>query len=123
MDVKEKMRKGVNFTILHQGLIFGLYQFHLALVPHRIVAVDIPTHPNPQPQIVPLRITGLSAPTPQPSHSGSLVNPTPMGKRGRQDKGKERAVEELEEEGRGGRRRLGRLAKCNAKRKLKVGAS
>ena len=33
IDVKEKMRKGVNFTILHQGLMFRLYQFHLALVP------------------------------------------------------------------------------------------
>ena len=42
-DVKEKMRKGDNYTILHQGLILYLYQFHLALLPPKIVEVDILT--------------------------------------------------------------------------------
>ena len=33
IDVKDKMRRGFNFTILHLGLIFRFYQFHLTLVP------------------------------------------------------------------------------------------
>ena len=33
VNVKDKMRKGVKYTILHQGLMFHLYQFHLALLP------------------------------------------------------------------------------------------
>lgn len=73
--------------------------------------------------MVPLRITGPRAPTPQPLPSGSLVNPSPIGKRGRQDKGKEKELAESEEEGGGGRRRSGRLEKSNAKRKLREGAS
>ena len=32
-DVREKRNKGHNFTIIHQGLIFHLYQFYLALFP------------------------------------------------------------------------------------------
>ena len=32
-DVREKRNKGQNFTIIHQGLIFRLYQYHLALFP------------------------------------------------------------------------------------------
>ena len=39
-DVREKRNKGKNFTIIHQGLIFHLYQFHLALCPPRVVVVD-----------------------------------------------------------------------------------
>ena len=45
-----------------------------------------------------------------------------MGKKGRKDKRKKNVLVELKEEGRGGRRRSRRLAKSNAKRKLKEGA-
>ena len=125
IDIKEKMGKRVNFTILHQEILFKLYQFHIHLVPPKIVEIDIPTHPNPQPQFIPLRTMSPKDPTPQPLPSRSLVElkPTCLGKRRRSDKGKEKNMEESKEEGRGGSRRLGSLAKSNAKRKLKEGAS
>ena len=44
IDVKEKMRKEVSFTILHEGLLFRMYQFHLALVPTSIVEINILAH-------------------------------------------------------------------------------
>jgi hypothetical protein len=124
MDVIEKMKKVVNYTILHQGLMFRLYRFHLALVPPRIVEIDIPSQPNPCPQYVPIRIMDPRAPTPQPFPSGSHFEskPTPLGKKGKSDKGKEKEPEESKDEGRGGRR-LGRIVKSNAKRKLRSGAS
>ena len=43
-DVREKRSKGHNFTIIHQGLIFRLYQFHLALCPPRVIVVDNQHH-------------------------------------------------------------------------------
>ncbi len=49
INVKGKMRKGANITILDQGLIFTLHQFYLTLVPPRIVETNIPPHPNPWP--------------------------------------------------------------------------
>ena len=49
-DVREKKCKGLNFTIIHQGLIFRLYQFHLALCSPREVVVENPNHnPNSPP--------------------------------------------------------------------------
>ena len=42
--IREKKSKGLNFTIIHQGLIFHLYQFNLALCPPREVVVENPCH-------------------------------------------------------------------------------
>jgi hypothetical protein len=39
-NVKVKRKKGANFTIIHQGLIFRLYKFHLALCPPRIITIE-----------------------------------------------------------------------------------
>ena len=83
VDVKEKKKKGVSFTVLHQGLIFRLYQLHLAPRPPRIVKIDILAHLNPWPQMVSLRIIGPRAPTAHPSPNGTPVNSSPMGKKGR----------------------------------------
>ncbi len=73
--------------------------------------------------MVPLTITSCRIPTPQPSPSVSPVKSSPTRKKGKQDKGKGKELKESKEEGRGGRRRLGRLEKSNAKRKFKGGAS
>ena len=45
-DVRGKRSKGKKFTILHQGLIFRLFQFHLALCPPRVIVVDNPFPPQ-----------------------------------------------------------------------------
>ena len=51
MDAREKSRKGENFTILYQGLMFRLYQFHLALYLPRVLAIE-----NLQPVAHPLHL-------------------------------------------------------------------
>ena len=63
-DVREKKSKGLNYTIFHQGLIFRLYQFHLALCPPREVVVEDP-HLNPNSP--PSSNTGTRIHTPRPS--------------------------------------------------------
>ncbi len=50
-DAREKKNKGLNFTIIHQGLIFFLYQFHLALCPPGVVVVDNQCHGKIHPQV------------------------------------------------------------------------
>ncbi len=92
--------------------MFHLYHFHLALLPPRIVEVDMPTIHNSHPLQVSLRITRPSAPTPQPSPSGSpkerkKIEPS---KKVNLEKGKEKELVDLE-----GRRRFGGLQKMNAK--------
>ena len=67
MDVREKSRKGEIFTILYQGLMFRLYQFHLALYHPRVMAIE-----NLQPIVHPLHLdfgSGIQAPTPSQSPS------------------------------------------------------
>ncbi len=79
-NVKEKMKKGANYTILHQGLMSYLYHFHLAMLPPSIVEVDIPTYHDPHRPHVPMRITGPRIPTPQhsPSRFPIEIEKTPL---------------------------------------------
>ena len=65
------------------------------------------------------------APAQQPSPSGSPfeLKHTPLGKKLKLVKGREKEPKELEDKGRGGRRRSRRIVESNAKRKLRVGAS
>ena len=107
-NIKEKMRKGDSYTTLHQGLMLCLYQFHLALLPLRIVKVDISSLPNPHPHQILIIITRPKALAPEPSHSGSPME--------RKKKGKEKESEDFEDEGRSGRRSSERISKSNVKR-------
>ena len=45
-DIWDKRNKGANYAILHQGLIFRSFQFHLALCPPRVIAIE--NHLPPQ---------------------------------------------------------------------------
>ncbi len=64
VDISEKRSKGKNYTIIHQGLIFHLYQFHLALCPPRVVVVDNQRHRQNSP---PSTSTGTKIHTPRHS--------------------------------------------------------
>ena len=116
VDVREKKSKGLNFTIIHQGLIFRLYQFHLALCPPREVVVENPRHGQNSP---PSSSTGTKIHTPRPSPSKETKkkkkSDIAIEQKGNKKIKIEKLVEVVEEDSRednGGkaRRRSGRLA-------------
>lgn len=118
MDVREKKKKGANFTILHQGLMFYLFQFHLALFPPHVIAIDniLPSGGGLHLEF----IGGSYAPTPQPSPSQTPVKDrknktltlesTP-NKKIKMDKRVEVEIGDSDEETCGNKRRSGRISK------------
>lgn len=123
IDVKEKKKKGANFTILHQGIMFGLFQFHLALFPPRVISIN---------NIPPLRLeftSGSQGSTPQPSPSQTpakgrkdkiLTLELKPNKRFKMDKRWEVDIGHSDEEISGDRRRLGRIFKNRGRYKKMV---
>ncbi len=115
----EKIRKKEKkFTILHQGLMFHLFQFHLALCPPHVIVID-----NILPSGAPLHLefnSGRKGPTLHLSLSQTLAKrrknriltlESEPNKRIKMDKRVEVEIDDLDEEIFWSRRRLGRIAK------------